>query len=92
MSPILAAGMCLILLFVFLAAVAAEPPAAAPSTAPPASSTAQDLFPPGAVRLLDGPFNPADLVAGKEPVTVRFEAKPGSLAGGLFDLRVVKPE
>jgi hypothetical protein len=35
---------------------------------------------------------PADRVAGKEKVTVRFEAKPGSRAGGLFDLRVVKPE
>ena len=34
---------------------------------------------------------PADLVAGKEAVTVRFEAKPGSMAGGLFDLRLVTP-
>ena len=35
---------------------------------------------------------PAALLAGKRVVRVRFEAKPGSKAGGLFDLRIVRPE
>ena len=32
---------------------------------------------------------PPEITRGKDKVTVRFEAKPGSLAGGLYDLRVV---
>lgn len=35
---------------------------------------------------------PSSLVAGKETITVRFQAKPGQTAGGIFDLRVVKGE
>ncbi len=33
---------------------------------------------------------PASLVHGKEHVTVKFQAQPGSMAGGLFGLRVLK--
>ena len=33
---------------------------------------------------------PAELVAGKSKVTVRFQAHPGAMAGGLFDCRVVR--
>lgn len=32
---------------------------------------------------------PAGLVAGKREITVRFQAKPGAIAGGLFGCRVV---
>lgn len=35
---------------------------------------------------------PDTLTHGKDHVTVRFEGKNGSLAGGLFDLRVVRKE
>jgi hypothetical protein len=35
---------------------------------------------------------PAELLAGKEKITVRFQAKPGNYAGGVFGLRVVKPK
>ncbi len=33
---------------------------------------------------------PANLTAGKQQVTVKFQAHPGSTAGGVFDCRVVK--
>lgn len=33
---------------------------------------------------------PAELVAGKSSVTVRFQAKPGAMAGGLFGCRIVR--
>ena len=33
---------------------------------------------------------PAELVAGKSKVTVRFQAHPGAMAGGLFGCRVVR--
>jgi hypothetical protein len=32
---------------------------------------------------------PAELVAGKETVAVKFQAQPGQRAGGVFGLRVV---
>jgi hypothetical protein len=35
---------------------------------------------------------PSALAAGKTQATVRFQAQSGSLAGGLFDLRTVRPE
>ncbi|MGQ9487432.1 MAG: beta-L-arabinofuranosidase domain-containing protein [Armatimonadota bacterium] len=35
---------------------------------------------------------PQDLTAGKERVTVRFQAHPGRLAGGVFGLRILRPE
>lgn len=35
---------------------------------------------------------PAALAAGRTSITVTFRAKPGNTAGGLFDLRVVRPE
>jgi uncharacterized protein len=35
---------------------------------------------------------PAELIAGKEKITVRFQAKPGNYAGGVFGLRIVKPK
>jgi hypothetical protein len=35
---------------------------------------------------------PADLTRGKEHVTVRFEARDGTVAGGLFDLRTLQPK
>ncbi len=35
---------------------------------------------------------PSDLIAGKSLVTVRFQAHPGNFAGGIFGLRVVRPE
>lgn len=35
---------------------------------------------------------PADLTAGKQKVTVRFQAQPGQWAGGLFGCRVLKAE
>lgn len=34
---------------------------------------------------------PAALTKGKTEVEIRFQAKPGSIAGGLYGLRVVKP-
>ena len=34
---------------------------------------------------------PPSLVSGKPQATVRFQAREGSLAGGLFDLRLVRP-
>ncbi|MGN6555071.1 MAG: beta-L-arabinofuranosidase domain-containing protein [Verrucomicrobiota bacterium] len=33
---------------------------------------------------------PKGLLAGKEKVTVRFQPKPGGVAGGVFDVRIVK--
>jgi DUF1680 family protein len=33
---------------------------------------------------------PAELMAGKKTVTVRFQAKPGNYAGGVFGLRLVR--
>lgn len=33
---------------------------------------------------------PRELTRGKESITVRFDAEPGSLAGGVFDCRVVR--
>lgn len=33
---------------------------------------------------------PADLIKGKDKITVRFQAHPGSMAGGIFGLSVVK--
>lgn len=33
---------------------------------------------------------PKDLTAGKERVTVKFQAKPGAFAGGIFGLRVLR--
>ena len=35
---------------------------------------------------------PAEMVAGKSKVTVRFQAHPGAMAGGLFGCRVVRRE
>ena len=35
---------------------------------------------------------PASLTSGRGQATVRFQAREGSLAGGLFDLRTVQPE
>jgi hypothetical protein len=35
---------------------------------------------------------PAELIAGKKKVTVRFQAKPGNYAGGVFGLRVLRAE
>jgi DUF1680 family protein len=35
---------------------------------------------------------PAALIAGKERITVRFQAHPGNYAGGVFGIRVVRPE
>ena len=35
---------------------------------------------------------PASLTRGKQAVTVRFQAAPGRMAGGLFDLRVLRPQ
>jgi DUF1680 family protein len=33
---------------------------------------------------------PAELIAGKGHVTIRFQAHPGMMAGGVFDLRMLK--
>jgi hypothetical protein len=33
---------------------------------------------------------PKELTAGKSRVEVKFQAKPGSMAGGLFDCRTIK--
>ncbi len=33
---------------------------------------------------------PADLTRGKKTITVRFQAHPGNIAGGVFDLRVLR--
>jgi hypothetical protein len=33
---------------------------------------------------------PVDLTKGKEKVTVKFQANPGSMAGGVFGCRIVK--
>jgi hypothetical protein len=33
---------------------------------------------------------PLDMTLGKEKVTIRFQAHEGSMAGGIFGLRVVK--
>ena len=33
---------------------------------------------------------PADLLQGKEKVTIRFQARPGGIAGGVFECRIVK--
>ena len=35
---------------------------------------------------------PVELIAGKERVTVRFQAQPGNYAGGVFGIRVAAPE
>jgi hypothetical protein len=35
---------------------------------------------------------PEGLIAGKEKITVRFAAKPGNYAGGVFGIRVARPE
>lgn len=35
---------------------------------------------------------PADLLKGKEKVTVRFRSKPGNIAGGIFAVRLLVPE
>jgi DUF1680 family protein len=35
---------------------------------------------------------PADLLQGKEAITVRFQGHAGNFAGGVFGLRVVRPE
>jgi hypothetical protein len=35
---------------------------------------------------------PAELIAGKKKVTVKFQAKPGNFAGGVFGIRVVRPK
>ena len=35
---------------------------------------------------------PLELTGGRDHVTVRFQAKPGSTAGGVFGLRVVRGE
>jgi hypothetical protein len=34
----------------------------------------------------------AELIGGKKRATVRFDAKPGSYAGGVLGIRVVRPE
>ena len=44
---------------------------------------------PGDYLVKSIPVPPA-LTAGKERMVVRFQARPGSLAGGLFDLRTVR--
>jgi len=33
---------------------------------------------------------PKATIAGRERITVRFQAKPGSTAGGVFDLRLLR--
>ncbi len=35
---------------------------------------------------------PAEMLAGKEQITVRFQAKPGNYAGGVFGIRVATPK
>jgi DUF1680 family protein len=35
---------------------------------------------------------PANFTQGKESVTVKLQAHPGSVAGGVYDLRIVKPK
>ena len=35
---------------------------------------------------------PEDLTRGKTKVTVRFQAEPRATAGGIFGLRILKPE
>ena len=35
---------------------------------------------------------PADLLTGKQTVTVKFQAHPGAFAGGVFGARVMKTE
>ena len=35
---------------------------------------------------------PAELTRGKTKITVRFQAHPGNMAGGVFDCRLVKVE
>jgi hypothetical protein len=35
---------------------------------------------------------PGELIGGKPKATVRFQAKPGNFAGGVFGIRVVRPE
>ncbi len=44
---------------------------------------------PGQFFDVDTPL-PAALLAGKTAITVRFQAKPGAMAGGLFGCRIVK--
>jgi hypothetical protein len=42
-------------------------------------------------RFLDKAYAvPADMTKGKEKVTVRFQARPGNFAGGVFGLRVLR--
>jgi hypothetical protein len=33
---------------------------------------------------------PSSLAAGKERVTVKFQAHPGNIAGGVFDIRLLR--
>jgi hypothetical protein len=35
---------------------------------------------------------PAELIGGKTTATIKFDAKPGNYAGGVFGIRVVRPE
>lgn len=35
---------------------------------------------------------PAAVIQDRSSVTIRFQAHPGNMAGGLFDLRLLKPE
>jgi hypothetical protein len=46
---------------------------------------------PGAFFDVEYPL-PAALTAGKTKVTVRFQPKPGRLAGGVFGVAMLKPE
>jgi DUF1680 family protein len=55
----------------------------------PLATQKLDRSKPNAFLDVDYPF-PADLIAGKDKVTIRFQAKPGSIAGGIFSAKVLK--
>ena len=57
---------------------------AADLTADPAVEQAPDKFYDEVYRL------PADLLKGKQNITVRFQSHPGTTAGGVFGTRVMK--
>ena len=44
-------------------------------------------------EFFDGLYRiPAELIQGKDKVTIRFQAHPGAWAGGVFGCRVLKAE
>jgi DUF1680 family protein len=55
----------------------------------PLATQKLDRSKPNAFLDVDYPI-PADLIAGKDKVTIRFQAKPGSIAGGIFSAKVLK--